>query len=213
MNPEDQVRAFQPTADQYAMEFLKNVQNTPKIRFAQKASQSLPAGLPRTAGEVGLGVLEGAVNIPSNLLSGSTKIGEQLGNVITGNPIDMGQGFEGVKELGSSFLHAGGVQGTTYPFTDAAMAKRIHREMGKGTSEGFFKNAAGQLYDPLSGRLAKTADLPEAIIRNTPEVQRIIPINQGGAQIGSVNIGKTFQDYSPKVVKRLLKTHPQYIGS
>lgn len=203
----------QPSADQYALEFLHALQNPPKAHFADHATDKMQPGLNKTAVDMALGTAQGMVNVPSDLISGSTKIGEQVGNAMVGEPVQWGQGIQGGKELGSSFLNAMMLERATNPLMQTdQQASAAFRKVNPSTSEGFFKNAKGQLYDPLTGKWAKTADQVKQVVQETPQTSRIIPINQGDQQIGSFDIGKTMQDYSPKVVKQLLKRGNNYVG-
>lgn len=206
MNPEDQVRSQPP--DIIAYNALKRVQKLPKVRFAEKATSSMQPGLNKTAASTLLGAAEGVVNAPSDLITGSSTIGEQLGNAVTGNPIDWSQGLQGGKELASSFVSALPVQAMMNPLSNEAMTARFLKEANP-TSEGLFKNAAGKLYDPLTGTFAHTDDVsPEALVRQIPQQTRNIPIKQGGNQIGNIDMGRSFGDYDPKFLKSLLKKNP-----
>lgn len=168
----------QPTPDQYAMEFLKNLQNTPKFDFADKGTKKLG----NTLGDQVLGMTakgaQGVLNIPSNLVRGSTRIGEQLGNGLVGNPVDWGQAKNGAGDLTSAFLHGLMVQ-------NAGIAGNKILDIGAPkevtSAEGFIQDAQGNWRDPLNGNYVK----PD-LVNKVSQAFRTIPIKQGGQQVGEI---------------------------
>ena len=190
--------------DQRLQSLLGAAQKIPKFTFSQGATDGMTPGLNKTAADLGIGATESLLNTPANLITGSTKIGEQVGNVMTGNPINVRKGIEGAGETGSALLNGSMVQGAMSPFSNEAASARF-RAANPSTSEGFFKTADGRLYDPLNGQFAHTADvIPQEAIQQA-KTSHMIPIKQGDKVIGEFDIGRSFQDYDPKIVKKFVK--------
>lgn len=203
-----------PTLDQRLMSGLHAAQNIPKFDFSSKTINDMRPGFNKTAAQVGLGTAESLANTPANLITGSTIVGEQLGNAMTRNPVQWGRAAQGAGQLGSSLLNGAMVQGAMSPFMpNNQKASAAFRAANPSTSEGYFKNAAGQWYDPLNGRVAKTADVPRSIPQvQTPPPTRMIPINQGDVRLGEFNIGRTPQDFDPNVFRKLIKSGKFMVG-
>lgn len=168
----------QPTPDDYAMEFLKNLQNTPKFDFGDQVSKKLGNSFGEQVAGVAAKGAQGALNIPSNLVRGSTRIGEQLGNGLVGNPINFSEVKKGGGDLTSAFLHGLMVQ-------NAGIGANKLLDMGAEnpvtSAEGFVKDAQGNWRDPLNGNYVK----PD-VVKKVSQVLRTVPIKQGGVQIGEM---------------------------
>lgn len=168
-----------PTVDQRLMSALRVAQNLPKAKFESQTVNNMRPGLNKTAAQVGMGAAESLVNSPANLITGSTIVGEQLGNALTKNHVQWGRAAQGAKQLGSSLMNGAMVQGA---------------------------------YNVASRPFSRPAELPR-VIPQSPKapVIRMIPIKQGGKQIGQFDIGMTAQDLDPEVMKKIVKMQKFFI--
>jgi len=170
-----------PAIEQATPAYLNAMKNVPQATFADNAH----AGL---LGNAVLGMAQGVANIPHNILGGSTRLGEQIGNGLSGNTVDLGQVVQGANQSAQGLMGGATVQGAlsgaqsawnATPFSNAGanrafqVAQQAEREAGTLSPEGFVKDAQGWR-DPLSGHFAPNTvsqvqeQLPQYMLQAAP---------------------------------------------
>lgn len=102
----------------------------------QLSQQGIPGRVASTVASLPLGIVEGVVNIPTDLIRGSTKVGTQVGNAGVGNPINWQSGFSGAGQLGKSFLNASMVPGNAGAAAAEAAPSSFLGAVKQGAQQG-----------------------------------------------------------------------------
>lgn len=85
---------------------VQTATNFPTFQFSDSLSQRVRNPYIRPVAQMALSVPEGVANIPSQLIRGSSRIGEQVGRASIGDRVNTQRLLSGVGNLGESFLNA-----------------------------------------------------------------------------------------------------------
>lgn len=137
-------------AQQMTPGYVNTMENLPHVNSINNPT----AGV---MGNAAANAIGDVVNIPYNLLGGATRVGQQLGNGISGQPVNWQQAGQGAKQLGNAFLAGGAVQGIT---SGANRLMNIGLPSQPSSVEGLIQDAQGVWRDPLNGQYAQPRVVP-----------------------------------------------------